>query len=279
MAQHIGIVQISHPGPTDESVDDGYWVDGLGARMRAMYGELLGMIPIHIGYHKLVHEDGHIPELGFEYSPDDRRPRWPDPGHPQQVHLDIEVADLEAATALVLSHGARQLADDDRHRVFEDPVGHPFCLYPSSPPAAGAAPGEIVRIVFDCFSPRALAAFYEELFDMRTRVLDTPTRVEILGGGHRVGLAFQHSTADPPRWPDPARPHQLHLDVVLEEPDGVARVEALGGMHLPLPERPDNHVYADPAGHPFCLGIGLDGWVFGPNQVADYERWLREQET
>lgn len=39
-----------------------------------MYGELLGMVPIYIGYHKLVHEDGRIPEIGFEYSPDDVRP-------------------------------------------------------------------------------------------------------------------------------------------------------------------------------------------------------------
>jgi hypothetical protein len=276
VAQHIGIVQIGHPGPTDESEHDTYWTDGLGSRLRSMYGDLLDMTPIYIGYHKLVHEDGHIPEIGFEYSPDDARPRWPDPSHPQQVHLDITVADLEASQQLVLDHGALPLGTFDDHLVFEDPVGHPFCLYPGKPEAAL---GEISRIVFDCFSPRSLATFYEQLFDMRTRSVDTLTRVEIGGEGHRVALAFQHSTCQAPRWPDPAHPHQLHLDVVLEESGGLERVERLGAMRLTLPQRPDTDVYADPAGHPFCLDVGLEGWPWGPAQVADYERWIAEHRT
>ena len=47
---------------------------------------------------------------------------WPDPAHPQQVHLDVEVEDLEAAEREVLAHGASLL------RVYADPAGHPFCL-------------------------------------------------------------------------------------------------------------------------------------------------------
>lgn len=276
MPQHIGIVQISHPGPTDESQADGYWTDGVGSQLRSMYAALLGMVPIYVGYHKLVHDDGHLPEIGFEYSPNDVRPRWPDPEYPQHVHLDIEVADPDSSEQLVLAHGAHRLAEFDDHLVFEDAVGHPFCLYPGDPRAAH---GAISRVVFDCFSPRSLASFYEELFHMRTRRLDTPHRVEIAGEGHAVALAFQHSTCMPPRWPDPTRPHQLHLDVVLEEPDGRERAERLGAIHLPLPERPDNHVYADPGSHPFCLGIGLDGASWGPGQVADYGRWLAEHGT
>lgn len=276
MAQHIGIIQISHPGPTDESESDAYWTGGLGWQLRSMYGELLGMMPIYIGYHKLVHEDGRIPEIGFEYSPHDARPRWPDPAHPQQVHLDVQVADVDASQRLVLSHGARHLATFDDHRVFEDPAGHPFCVYSGSP---GATHGDIARVVFDCHDPRSLASFYELLLDLPTRVVDTMDRVEIAGGGHRVALAFQRSPCLPPQWPDPARPHQLHLDVVLDEPDGRQRAERLGATPLPLPERPANHVYADPACHPFCLGIGLEGWPWGPAQVASYERWLAEYEA
>jgi hypothetical protein len=272
---HIGIVQISHPGPTDESEHDDYWTVGIGSQVKAMYGALLGMTPIHIGYHKLVHEDGHIPEIGFEYSPDDARPRWPDPAHPQQVHMDIVVADPEAAEQLAGDHGARVLATFDDHRVLEDAIGHPFCLY-----GGGGATGEIARIVFDCADPPALAAFYEELFDMRTRVVNTPGRVEIAGGGHRVALAFQRSTCEPPAWPDPARPHQLHLDVVIEEPDGLERAVALGARHLPLPERPDNAVYADPFGHPHCMNVGrFDPAGHGPGQVEAYRRWLEEQSS
>jgi hypothetical protein len=52
-----------------------------------------------------------------------------------------------------------------------------------------------------------------------------------------------------------------------------------GVRRLPLPERPDKDVYADPAGHPFCLGIGCEGWPWGPAQVADYERWLAQLGT
>lgn len=276
MAQHIGIIQISHPGPTDESPSDSYWTGGVGSQLRSMYGELLGMVPIHIGYHKLVHEDGRIPEIGFEYSPHDVRPRWPDPAHPQQVHLDIVVADVDASERLVRLYGARRLASFGDHRVFEDPVGHPFCVYPGSPEAAH---GEIARVVFDCQDPSWLASFYEELLDMPTRVLDTVDRVEIAGEGHGVTLAFQRSPCLSPHWPDPARPQQLHLDVVVEEPDGRQRAERLGATHLPLPDRPDNHVYADPAGHPFCLGIGLEGWPWGPAQVVAYERWLAKAEA
>jgi hypothetical protein len=60
-----------------------------------------------------------------------------------------------------------------------DPVGHPFCLYPD--PALAGDYGRINRVVFDCFSPRALALFYEEFLDMRTQVSDAPEWVEIAG--------------------------------------------------------------------------------------------------
>jgi hypothetical protein len=86
-----------------------------------------------------------------------------------------------------------------------------------------------------------------------------------------VHLAFQHTMAAASSWPDPARPAQLHLDLTVD-PD--TDVEQLGAVHLPLDERPDNHVYADPGGHPFCLDRGFDGWgPTGAEQVAAYEAW------
>jgi hypothetical protein len=51
--------------------------------------------------------------------PDDRRARWPDPEHPQQVHLDIEVGDLD---------GGILLREGPHHSVYADPAGHPFCV-------------------------------------------------------------------------------------------------------------------------------------------------------
>ena len=34
--------------------------------------------------------------IGFQHAPDHVPPRWPDPAHPQQAHLDLRVPDLEA---------------------------------------------------------------------------------------------------------------------------------------------------------------------------------------
>ncbi len=56
-------------------------------------------------------------------------PQWPDPTHPQQVHLDIQVDDLDAGQEHVLELGATLLdAQPSGFRVFADPAGHPFCL-------------------------------------------------------------------------------------------------------------------------------------------------------
>jgi catechol 2,3-dioxygenase-like lactoylglutathione lyase family enzyme len=57
-------------------------------------------------------------------------PRWPDPGHPQQAHLDIRVDNVDEAERAVVTLGARRLPAEreDGFRVFEDPAGHPFCL-------------------------------------------------------------------------------------------------------------------------------------------------------
>jgi hypothetical protein len=60
-------------------------------------------------------------------------PVWPaGPGDPQmQLHLDIEVDDMEEASARARSLGAT-LADhqpQDDVRVHLDPAGHPFCLW------------------------------------------------------------------------------------------------------------------------------------------------------
>ncbi|WUK75530.1 hypothetical protein OG876_14705 [Kribbella sp. NBC_00359] len=65
--------------------------------------------------------------------------------------------------------------------------------------------GRIERVVIDCFSPRALAAFYAPLLDMPHRELDTPERVVITRADGRLpALAFQHAQFPAPRWPDPA---------------------------------------------------------------------------
>ena len=63
--------------------------------------------------------------LAFQRAPGHRPPTWPDPATPQQIHVDVMVEDVEAATPEVLALGATKLAGEG---VFADPAGHPFCL-------------------------------------------------------------------------------------------------------------------------------------------------------
>jgi len=67
--------------------------------------------------------------LTFQRVLDYRPPRWPDPEHPQQFHLDLGVPDLDEGQRRVLKLGATLLKRDRRGwRIFADPAGHPFCL-------------------------------------------------------------------------------------------------------------------------------------------------------
>jgi len=59
-----------------------------------------------------------------------RAPEWPGQEHPQQMHLDVVVDDLDEAGAATLALGAtkHELQPGTTFRVFLDPAGHPFCL-------------------------------------------------------------------------------------------------------------------------------------------------------
>ncbi len=76
--------------------------------------------------------------IAFQQIADYVAPTWPGGEHPQQVHLDFDVPDLDAGEAAVLAIGARSVShqpDPSEFRVFLDPAGHPFCLVRSSPSA------------------------------------------------------------------------------------------------------------------------------------------------
>jgi catechol 2,3-dioxygenase-like lactoylglutathione lyase family enzyme len=71
--------------------------------------------------------------VSFQLAPDHAPPQWPSAGHPQQMHLDLDVPadDMNAEHARALELGAIVLDDSPEHptfRVFADPAGHPFCL-------------------------------------------------------------------------------------------------------------------------------------------------------
>ncbi|MBA2725949.1 MAG: VOC family protein, partial [Actinobacteria bacterium] len=69
--------------------------------------------------------------IAFQRVTDYRPPDWRDANPPQQMHLDVLVADLDEGEAEVLALGASLLDGSDKpigFRVYADPVGHPFCL-------------------------------------------------------------------------------------------------------------------------------------------------------
>jgi hypothetical protein len=75
--------------------------------------------------------EGRGVRLAVQLAPDHVPPQWPDPAHPQQLHLDVHVEDIDVAERQVLALGATRLPDPptaDHFRVFADPAGHPFCL-------------------------------------------------------------------------------------------------------------------------------------------------------
>ena len=127
-------------------------------------------------------------------------------------------------------------------------------------PARGYDPsviGRLHHVVIDCPDPSALAAFYSELLGLPITYRDD-IWVVISKDDTTSGVAFQRAPDhQPPRWPDPNFPQQFHLDVMVDDPDAAEpRVLALGARRLPL----GDHVYADPAGHPFCL-VRRPGWA------------------
>jgi catechol 2,3-dioxygenase-like lactoylglutathione lyase family enzyme len=113
--------------------------------------------------------------------------------------------------------------------------------------------GRLRSTVIDCPDPRALAAFYSELLGMHV-VVDEDDWVKIRNDSDAPAIAFQKAPElRRPDWPDPAQPQQFHLDVEVDDIElAEKRALAIGATKLDG-GGDDFRVYADPAGHPFCL--------------------------
>jgi catechol 2,3-dioxygenase-like lactoylglutathione lyase family enzyme len=93
------------------------------------YSELIGLpVTYRSADFAVVSVDETTSGFAFQRAPDHRAPEWPDPEHPQQVHLDVMVDDLDTAAEQVVRLGGRRLAGGEH--VYADPAGHPFCLIP-----------------------------------------------------------------------------------------------------------------------------------------------------
>jgi catechol 2,3-dioxygenase-like lactoylglutathione lyase family enzyme len=117
--------------------------------------------------------------------------------------------------------------------------------------------GRLEKTVIDCPDPRALAEFYCQVLGMRVNE-DIDDRVAIGAEPGLRQLAFQRVAEwVPPRWPDPAYPQQLHLDIRVDDADEAEHeLIALGATRV-LGERETGfRVFTDPAGHQFCIVFG-----------------------
>lgn len=101
--------------------------------MADCYGRLLGW-EIKWRDHDFIilGNPGVGPDLSFQEYLNYEAPVWPEePGERwKMIHLDMQVDDLEAATAHALACGARlaEFQGRDDLRVLLDPAGHQFCL-------------------------------------------------------------------------------------------------------------------------------------------------------
>lgn len=110
--------------------------------------------------------------------------------------------------------------------------------------------------VFDAADLAAESSFWAGVLG---GTVDTePTwHMVLVDGAPRVGVQLAPDHV-PPRWPDGVPEQQIHLDLWVGDPaEARSLVTALGARML-RPARggdaPDDfEVYADPAGHPFCI--------------------------
>ncbi|MGH3679923.1 MAG: VOC family protein [Natronosporangium sp.] len=218
------------------------------AGLSAFYASLAGWTQTYAepDWITLTTEDGW--RIGLQDAPDHVPPRWPDPAYPQQAHLDLRVPDIDAAAARAVDLGATLLRRNETWHTLADPAGHPFdlCRNADDPRTT------LMGVMLDCPDAKVLSTFYSELLGKPITYQGDGMAMIGQDGEHPV-LFQQVESYTPPRWPDPAHPQQLHLDVLV---DDVQRAEpaalAIGATRLPG-EGVNWRVYADPAGKPFCL--------------------------
>ena len=217
-------------------------------RAGTFYAELTGWDVVRKDAERFGLRAPNGQEIEFQRAPDHVAPEWPSPERPQQFHLDIQTADLAASAERAVSLGATRLADGPSWITLADPAGHPFDLCQLD---GAGSPMPLFAVTIDAPDASGLADFYAAVTGW-DKVYDGPEGAMLSGDGR--SLMFQKvAELTPPAWPDPARPQQAHLDLMVRDlDDGEARALALGATRL---DGGGEHfrVFADPAGHPFCL--------------------------
>ncbi|MDT8909957.1 VOC family protein [Amycolatopsis sp. PS_44_ISF1] len=108
-------------------------------------------------------------------------------------------------------------------------------------------------VCFDCPDPVALADFYRALLDWNEpEVKDGWVTLINPQGGPRLEFQLVDNYRAP-GWPSSEEPQQAHLDLDVTDLEA-AHERALSLNAMLLDDSAETfRVYADPAGHPFCL--------------------------
>ncbi|MGV9298640.1 VOC family protein [Amycolatopsis sp. NPDC003676] len=100
-------------------------------------------------------------------------------------------------------------------------------------------------VIIDAASLEEESAFWHRL--LGGSVATTDTHHFLRAEGFPV-LVIQHAAGQvPPEWPD-GTSQQMHLDVTADDLAAAEKLALEAGAR-----RLSGHVYASPAGHPFCL--------------------------
>jgi Glyoxalase-like domain len=133
---------------------------------------------------------------------------------------------------------------------------------------------QLRQVVLDTENARELAEFYRQLLGLAYRPGDEPPPagepdpagadwlvLRNPAGPDQIAFAQVDSLPEA-TWPDGPRPQQLHLDLTVPTAADLEgqheRALALGArLLLDRSSDPDEplRVYADPAGHPFCIFV------------------------
>jgi catechol 2,3-dioxygenase-like lactoylglutathione lyase family enzyme len=129
---------------------------------------------------------------------------------------------------------------------------------------------QLLQTVLDCTDPRLLAEFYRQLLGLAYRAGDEPSDGDadadwlvLVGPSGERRLAFQQvDELAETTWPEPGVPQQMHLDLTVGDRAELdtqhERALALGArLVLDRTDDPEEplRVYADPAGHRFCIFV------------------------
>ena len=108
-------------------------------------------------------------------------------------------------------------------------------------------------VAINCPDAAELAAFYADITGGQVTFSD-PGWATVNGPGGRIDFQTVPGYT-PPTWPEPAAPNHLHLDFYVDDLAATqARVLAAGATRYEFQPNADHClVFADPAGHPFCL--------------------------